>query len=88
MRTMRIYGTEYCGPCRAIKEHVLPALTERYPGRVEYIDAGEHVRDCRQLGITRTPTSILYEDGVEILRHVGFMPTTEAERLLTGGMQS
>lgn len=70
--TLVQFSSAFCAPCRTTK-HVLAGVAAATPGvtHVE-IDAEHHLELVRELGIFRTPTTlILGADGVERLRATG-----------------
>lgn len=70
--TLVQFSSAFCAPCRTTRQ-VLAAVAEAVPGvtHVE-IDAEHHLELVRELGIFRTPTTlILGPDGAERLRASG-----------------
>jgi thioredoxin 1 len=67
------FYAEWCGPCKFVAK-VLDELQEELSDiSIEKKDV-EHNRDLTTLlGITSIPTIILYKNGVEISRKVGFV---------------
>ena len=70
--TLVQFSSAFCAPCRTTR-HVLASVASAVPGvtHVE-IDAEHHLDLVRELGIMRTPTTlILGPDGAERLRASG-----------------
>lgn len=70
--TLVQFSSAFCAPCRTTRQ-VLTSVASSLPG-VEHveIDAEHHLDLVRELGIMRTPTTlILGPDGVERLRASG-----------------
>ncbi|GAC1387424.1 MAG: thioredoxin family protein [Marmoricola sp.] len=70
--TLVQFSSAFCAPCRATR-HLLAAVAEATEGvtHVE-IDAESHLGLVRELGIMRTPTTLVLDaDGVERLRASG-----------------
>lgn len=70
--TLVQFSSAFCAPCRTTR-HVLSAVAESIPGvsHVE-IDAEHHLELVRELGIFRTPTTLILDaDGVERFRAGG-----------------
>jgi thioredoxin 1 len=79
----------WCGPCKVVKPH-LETLAREYAGRVDLweINADESPELLRALKVYGIPTLIAYEQGKEIVRHVGAKPRNQLmslfEALSTG----
>lgn len=70
--TLVQFSSAFCAPCRTTR-HVLAGVAEELPGvsHVE-IDAEHHLELVRELGILRTPTTLILDaDGVERFRAAG-----------------
>jgi thioredoxin 1 len=78
------FWAPWCGPCRMVAP-VVEALAREYDGRavVAKINTDENQQLAGRLGIMGIPTVILFKDGQEVDRVVGFVPRkTLEERLL------
>ncbi|HSJ55702.1 MAG TPA: thioredoxin [Anaerolineae bacterium] len=78
------FWAPWCGPCRMVAP-VVEALAREYDGRavVAKINTDENQQLAGRLGIMGIPTLILFKDGQEVDRVVGFVPRkTLEERLL------
>ena len=66
----------WCGPCRAMDPH-LAAVSSEYAGRVEVwkLNADENPEAVRALKIFGIPTTIVYRQGVELMRRTGSQNT-------------
>jgi len=64
------FGSESCGPCRSLRPS-LARLQRAYT--VNHVDAGDGTTAAtvRQYGVTRLPTIVFLDDGVEIDRIIG-----------------
>lgn len=81
--TLVQFSSAFCAPCRTTRQ-VLAAVAEATPGvtHVE-IDAEHHLELVRELGIFRTPTTlILGADGVERHRATGVPRRDQVLRVL------
>ena len=69
------FSAPWCGPCRML-EPVLEELSEEYDGDFVFvsINTDESPNTPSQLGIRGIPTLIIYVDGEEVDRMVGFAP--------------
>jgi thiol-disulfide isomerase/thioredoxin len=70
--TLVQFSSAFCAPCRATRR-ILSDVAEAVPGVVHVeIDAELHLETVRQLGIVRTPTTLILDaSGREIARAAG-----------------
>ena len=68
------FNAGWCGPCRMLKP-VLEQLSEE-SGNVKFVsvDIDENDEIADEYDVTSIPCLVLVKDGVEIDRHVGFIP--------------
>lgn len=64
------YAT-WCGPCR-MQAPVLDSLESNI--KVVKVDVDEHETLARRFGVMSIPTLILFKDGKEIKKNIGFTP--------------
>lgn len=70
--TLLQFSSAFCAPCRATRR-VLEDVADVVPGvaHVE-VDAEEHLDLVREVGVLRTPTTLVLDpDGVEVTRAAG-----------------
>ena len=82
------FWAPWCGPCRMIAP-IVEDLAAKYDGRavIAKINTDENVDVATSLGIMGIPTIILFQDGQEVDRVVGFAPGHTLEdklKALTG----
>lgn len=67
------FWAPWCGPCR-MAEPVLEELSEDYAGKViiAKINVDENQNNPQKYGVMSIPTTILFRDGKEEGRQVGF----------------
>jgi thioredoxin 1 len=77
------FWAPWCGPCRMMAP-VLEATAEKFAGRVKFakINTDENARTAQAYGIMAIPTLMIFRDGREIDRLVGFIPPAELESKL------
>ena len=64
----------WCGPCK-MQAPVLEELKEdRGDVKVVKIDVDQETEIAREYGVMSIPTLILFKDGKEVAKNVGFMP--------------
>jgi thioredoxin 1 len=82
------FWAPWCGPCRMIAP-IVEELAVKYEGRavIAKINTDENVDVATNLGIMGIPTVILFQNGEEVDRVVGFAPGHTLEdklKALTG----
>lgn len=83
------FWAEWCGPCK-MAGPVLEELSEKYKDRVAIvkINVDKNQINPGKYGIMSIPTTILFKDGKEIGRSVGFSGKETFEELLQKGVTS
>ena len=66
----------WCGPCQ-----MQGKVLEQLEGKVQIVkvDVDEHEDLARKFGVMSIPTLILFEDGKETHKNIGFTPLSEIE---------
>ncbi|MCL7452918.1 MAG: thioredoxin [Anaerolineae bacterium] len=79
------FWAPWCGPCRMVAP-IVEDLAKEYDGRavIAKLNTDENVETASSLGIMGIPTLILFKDGMEVGRVVGFVP----RRTLEGHLQA
>ncbi len=74
------FWAPWCGPCRMIAP-IVEELAVKYAGRavIAKVNTDEHQDMAGHLGIMGIPTLILFQDGEEVDRVVGFAPAQTLE---------
>jgi thioredoxin 1 len=81
------FWAPWCGPCR-MAEPVLDELSDDYEGKVSVVklNVDENQATAQQYGVMSIPTTILFRDGKEIGRQVGFGGKESFEELMKKGL--
>ena len=73
--TLVDFWAEWCGPCKMVGP-IVEAIAEEYEGklRVAKVDVDSNRQTPQRYGIQGIPTLILFKDGAEATRFVGYRP--------------
>jgi thioredoxin 1 len=77
------FWAPWCGPCR-MAEPVLEELSDDYQGKIVFykVNVDDNSDLASNYGVMSIPTTILFKDGKEISRQVGFAGKEGFENLL------
>jgi thioredoxin 1 len=81
------FWAPWCGPCRMIAP-IVEDLAQAYDGQavIAKLNTDENVQVAGQLGIMGIPTLILFKDGQEVDRVVGYAPRHVLEDRLNAAL--
>jgi len=77
------FWAPWCGPCKMIGP-VIEELSGEYRGKVKIckLDVDENSKTAGEHGIMSIPTMIIFKDGKEVNRLVGFVPKANIAKAL------
>jgi thioredoxin 1 len=77
------FWAPWCGPCRMVAP-IVEELAKAYKSQalIAKLNTDENVRVATELGIMGIPTLILFKDGQEVDRVIGFAPRNALESKL------
>lgn len=81
------FWASWCGPCK-IAEPVLEELSEEYKDKVSVakLNVDENQESTQKYQIMSIPTTILFKEGKEIGRQIGFAGKEKFEDLMKKGL--
>jgi len=81
------FWAPWCTPCK-MAEPILEELSETYKGKAEImkLNVDESSQTTMKYGVMSIPTTILYKDGKEVGRQIGFAGKEAFEDLIKKGI--
>ncbi len=80
------FWAPWCGPCK-MAGPVIEELSETYKGKVEFVKVNvDENQVAGKFGVMSIPTTILFKDGKEVSRQVGFAGKNAYEDLIKKGV--
>jgi len=81
------FWAPWCGPCKMIGP-VIEELSVEYRGRVKIckLNVDENNETAGNYGIMSIPTMVLFKDGKEVNRLVGFVPKANIAKALDSAL--
>ena len=82
------YFAEWCGPCK-MAGPIIDELAEEYKSKalVAKVNIDEQQELAEKFGVMSIPTAILFKDGKEVERVVGFVGKDGYEELIKKGLK-
>lgn len=75
------FWAPWCGPCKMVSP-IVEELSREYGEQVRFakLNTDDNEMTAAQFGVFSIPTLIIFQDGQEINRHVGFAPKEQLKR--------
>lgn len=79
------FFAEWCGPCK-MAAPIIDEMADEYKDKVLFVklDVDQNQASAGQYGVMSIPTMILFKDGKEVNRKVGFGGRAGIESLIKG----
>lgn len=76
------FNADWCGPCKMLKP-IIDEISEQNDNiKVASINIDEEDELAEQYGVLSIPCLVVFENGKEVKRSVGFIPKDVVERLI------
>jgi thioredoxin len=79
------FWASWCGPCKMVGP-IVEELADDFAGKVKVckLNVDENTKTAQAYGVMSIPTLILFKNGKEVDRVVGFRPKADLAELLEG----
>ena len=71
------FYADWCGPCRALAPVLDEIANENHNFKIGKVNVDDEINLSSQFKIRSIPTMIIFKDGKEVERMVGFLPKEE-----------
>ncbi len=78
------FNATWCGPCKMMGPVIEELSEEMKDIKFVSVDVDDEDELAETYGVSSIPCLVLFEDGKEVSRNVGFMPKDELENVLGG----
>lgn len=81
------FWAPWCGPCKMIGP-IIEEISGEYQGKAKVckLNVDEHNKYAGEFGVMSIPTMLVFKDGKEVKRLVGFMPKVNITKVLDQAM--
>jgi len=76
------FYANWCGPCKMISPILEEIASERDDVTIVKVDVDNNSDLATKYGVMSIPTMILFNNGVEVNKHIGFLPKDEIVNLI------
>ena len=80
-KTVVDFYATWCGPCKMLGP-VFEEVSIESDIKFVKVDIDDHEDLCGKYGVMSVPTLILFEDGKEVKRNIGFIPKEKLEEFI------
>jgi len=80
-KTVVDFYATWCGPCKMLGP-VFEEVSKESDIKFVKVDIDDHEELCREYKVMSVPTLILFEDGKEVKRNIGFIPKEKLEEFI------
>lgn len=80
-KTVVDFYATWCGPCKMLGP-MFEEVSKESDIKFVKVDIDEHEDLCREYKVMSVPTLILFENGKEIKRNIGFMPKEQLREFI------
>ena len=83
------FWAPWCGPCRMVSP-IVEELSNEYAGKVRFVkmNTDDNEETAMQFGIFSIPTLVIFHQGREVNRLVGFAPKEQLKRQIDRSLAS
>lgn len=75
------FNAEWCGPCKMLKP-IIEEISNDNKVKVVSINVDDEDELSEEYGVTSIPCLVLFENGKEVKRSIGFISKDEIERFI------
>jgi thioredoxin 1 len=81
------FWAEWCPPCKMMAP-LLDELAHEYEGQIRFVKLNTDEKDesAARYGIQSIPTLVMFREGREVVRQIGFAPKPQLKRQLDRGL--
>lgn len=81
------FWATWCGPCKMLAP-VIESLAEEYAGKavIAKVDVDQEKGLAQRFGVMSIPTVVVFKDGKELAREIGFHPADAYRGLLNDNL--
>lgn len=76
------FNADWCGPCQMLKPVLEEIASERNELKIVSINIDDEDELATKFGVMSIPCLVLFENGVELDRSIGFKPKEEVESFI------
>lgn len=76
------FNAEWCGPCKMLKPIIEEIADKNEEVKVVSINVDDEEELAEQFSVFSIPCLVVFEEGKETKRNVGFLPKEDVEKLI------